>query len=175
MVSTDNWGQLPAGAYDLPGPAILTNPWVLEAREPRPRRLGFTRITRPHQWTRPRTAPRLIADYRRCDDLSVIHADHPTDVNADALRDLTPGCRTPGGVRWTMGSMFRGSTADTFHRQVHQRGQLLLLTGDLNAYWDATNTGTTATFNQLFPDGTWAAWVPLLTHLYPDGVGTRPR
>jgi len=37
----------------------------------------------------------------------------------------------------------------------------------------AGGTATTS-FAELFPDGAWAAWVPLLLHLYPDGVGTRP-
>jgi len=50
----------------------------------------------------------------------------------------------------------------------------LLLTGDLQAYWSGVRSGATASFAELFPDGAWAAWVPLLLHLYPDGVGTRP-
>jgi len=58
-----------------------------------------------------------------------------------------------------------------FHDQVHQAGRLLLLTGDLQAYWSGVRTGATTSFAELFPDGAWAAWVPLLLHLYPDGVG----
>jgi len=57
---------------------------------------------------------------------------------------------------------------------VHAAGRLLLLTGDLATYSSARRAGSTATFKQLFPDGSWAAWVPLSVHLYDGCAGTRP-
>lgn len=168
------WAQLPAGSYGLPGPAVVTSPWVLEVRAPRPRRRGFTRVTDPQQWGRVRTARKMVADYSDPWDVLVISADRPAAVDADGLRNLTPGAAEAGGAHWVIGSPFHGPAAQAFHDQVHQAGRLLLLTGDLQAHWTATHTGDAAGFAELFPGGTWAAWLPLLAHVYDDGVGTRP-
>lgn len=173
-MTTWRWAQLPTGMYGLPGPAVVTSSWVLEVREHQPELAGFTLITAPGQWAQAATAPQVIADYPEPEDLMVIAADQPLDVDAHALRYLLPGAREPGGVRWVTGSMFHGPDADTFHDQVHQAGRVLLLTGDLHARWAAAQAGRTPSFDELFPGGTWAAWLPLLPHLYPDGVGTRP-
>jgi len=35
-VTTWRWAQLPTGVYGLPGPAVVTSFWVLEARESQP-------------------------------------------------------------------------------------------------------------------------------------------
>ncbi len=79
-----------------------------------------------------------------------------------------------GECKWLTGTVFGGPTAQAFHSQVHAVGRLLLLTGDLAAYSSARRAGSPATFKQLFPGGSWAAWVPLSVHLYDDGAGTRP-
>jgi len=173
-VTTWTWAQLPTGVYDLPGPAVVTSSWVLTARESQPELAGFTLVTAPDQWAQVTTAAEVIADYPDPDDLMVIAADQPLDVDAHALRHMLPAAWEPGGVRWVTGSMFHGPDADTFHDQVHQAGRVLLLTGDLHARWAAAQTGHTPSFDELFPEGTWAAWLRLLPHLYPDGVGTRP-
>lgn len=168
------WARLPTGTYDLPGPAVVTSPWVLETRERRPRRAGFTRVTRSRQWPEVRTARNVIADYADPCDVMVVGADHPADLDAHALRDANPGSMRASGVHWVVGSMFDDPATETFHDQVHRAGRLLLLTGDLRTYWSATDAGYILRFDQLFPGGAWAAWVPLLAHLYDDGVGTRP-
>jgi len=148
--------------------------WVLEARAPRPRRRGFTRVRRPEQWGRVRTARNMAADCSDPSEVLVISAEHPADVDAAGLRNSTPGAAAAGGTHWVMGGVFHEPHPPAFHDQVHQAGRLLLLTGDLQAYWSGVRTGATASFAELVPDGAWAAWVPLLLHLYPDGVGTRP-
>jgi len=173
-LTTWAWAQLAEGSYGLPGPAVVTSPWVLEARAPRPRRRGFTRVTRPEQWGRVRTARNMAADCSLPSEVLVISAEHPADVDAAGLRNSTPGAAAAGGTHWVMGAVFHEPHPPAFHDQVHQAGRLLLLTGDLQAYWLGVRTGATASFAELFPDGAWAAWVPLLLHLYPDGVGTRP-
>ena len=173
-MSTYAWAQLPTGSYGLPGPAVVTSPWVLEVRAPRPRRRGFTHVTNPQQWERVRTARKMIADYTDPWDVIVVSARQPGRVDADALRSLTPGAADTGDVHWVIGSPFDGPDAQAFHDQVHQAGRLLLLTGDLQAYWSSAHAGTTASFAQLFGTGTWAAWLPLLVHRYDDGTGTRP-
>ncbi len=77
-------------------------------------------------------------------------------------------------MEWCIGSPFSGPTVQRFHDLVHREGQLLLLTGDLRAYWSAHYDGEALTFPELFPKGwCWAAWAPLRVHLYEDGVGTR--
>jgi len=100
----------------------------------------------------------------------VISAEHPAEVDAAGLRNSTPGAAAAGGTHWVMGGVFHQPHPLAFHDQVHQAGRLLLLTGDLQAYWSGVRTGATTSFAQLFPDGAWAAWVPLLLHLDPDGV-----
>lgn len=173
-VTTWGWAQLPSGAYDLPGPAVVASEWVLEARERHPDLAGFTRVTAPERWPQVGTARGVIADYPNPDDVMVIGADRPAEVDADGLRHVVLGSWAAGGVRWVTGGMFAGPAAQTFHDRVHEAGRVLLLTGDLRTWWAATHTAETLSFDQLFPGGTWAAWVPLLTHLYDTGVGTRP-
>ena len=68
----------------------------------------------------------------------------------------------------------RSPTAQAFHSRVHASGRLLLLAGGLAAYSSARRAGLPATFKELFSGGSWAAWVPLVVHLYDDGAGTRP-
>ena len=79
-------------------------------------------------------------------------------------------------MRWYFGGIFRGATAQAFHDQAHRVGRVLLLTGDLAAYWSAAAGPSPAVvgFDQMIPRGAWAAWVPLPAHLYDDGVGTPP-
>ena len=153
---------------------MVTSPWVLEARAPRSRRRGFTRVRRPEQWGRVRTARNMAADCSNPLEVLVISAEHPAEVDAAGLRNSTPGAAAAGGTHWVMGGVFHQPHLAAFHDQVHQAGRLLLLTGDLQAYWSGVRSGATTSFAELFPDGAWAAWVPLLLHLYPDGVGTRP-
>jgi len=173
-LTTWAWAQLAEGSYGLPGPAVVTSPWVLEARAPRPQRRGFTRVRRPEQWGRVRTARNMAADCGDPSEVLVISAEHPADVDAAGLRNSTPGAAAAGGTHWVMGGVFHELHPPAFRDQVHQAGRLLLLTGDLQAYWSGVRTGATTSFAELFPHGAWAAWVPLLLHLYPDGVGTRP-
>ena len=107
----------------------------------------------------------------------MISADRPDDVDTDGLRTLQPGAAQSGDVHWYFGGIFRGATAQAFHDQAHRAGRVLLLTGDLAASWSASTAAPSmaeVSFDQLFPTGAWAAWVPLLAHLYDDGVGTRP-
>jgi len=77
-------------------------------------------------------------------------------------------------VQWLISTVFGGPTAQAFHDRMHAAGRLLLLTGDLAAYSSARRAGFPATFKQLFPDGSWAAWVPLVAHLYDDGRRNPP-
>lgn len=168
------WAQLNAGRYGLPGPAVVTSPWVLEVRARRPRWRGFTRVRRAEHWSRVRTAKQMVADYSDPWDVLVVSAKRLSEVDADGLRNLVPGAASAGGVHWQIGSVFQGPTAQAFHDQVHRVGRLLLLTGDLQAHWSAVHAGRRASFSEMFPDGAWAAWLPLLVHLYDDGVGTRP-
>jgi len=153
---------------------VVTSPWVLEVRAPHPRRRGFTRVTGPEQWGQVGTARKMIADCSHPSDVLVVSAEHPADVDAAELRNSTPGAAAAGGTHWVMGGVFHEPRPPAFQDQVHQAGRLLLLTGDLQAYWSSVRNGATASFAELFPDGAWAAWVPLLLHLYPNGVGTRP-
>lgn len=173
-VTTYAWAQLDAGTYGLPGPAVVTSPWVLEVRAPRPRRRGFTRVTRPEHWSRVRAAEQMVADYSDPWDVLVVSAERPEEVDADGLRNLLPAAAEAGDVHWQIGGVFRGSTAQAFHDQVHRAGRLLLLTGDLHAHWSGVGGGHPASFDEMFPGGAWAAWLPLLVHLYDDGAGTRP-
>jgi len=174
-MTTWPWAQLEAGSYGLPGPAVVMSPWVLTTRVARPRHRGFTRVTSPARWSRVRQARDIVADYPDPWDLLVISAPRPDTVDGDGLRRLDPAAyNSGGGVQWLTGTVFGGPTAQAFHDRVHAAGRLLLLTGDLAAYSSARRAGSPATFKQLFPGGSWAAWVPLSVHLYDDGAGTRP-
>ncbi len=174
-MTTWPWAQLEAGSYGLPGPAVVMSPWVLTTRVARPRRRGFTRVTSPARWSRVRQARDIVADYPDPWDLLVISAPRPDTVDGDGLRRLDPAAyNSGGGVQWLTGTVFGGPTAQDFHDRVHAAGRLLLLTGDLAAYSSARRAGSPLTFKQLFPGGSWAAWVPLSVHLYDDGAGTRP-
>ena len=176
-MTTYSWAQLDAGTYALPGPAVVLSPWVLEVRAQDPELFGFTHVTGPEQWPQVGTARQVVADFTDPWDMLVIHADRPDDVDADGLRTLEPGAAQAGGVHWYFGGIFRGPTAQAFHDHARQAGRMLLLTGDLAAYWSTAPTSPSPveiSFDQLFPTGAWAASVPLLAHLYEDGVGTRP-
>lgn len=171
-MTTYTWAQLDCGDYGLPGPAMVTSPWVLEVRVRRPRWRGFTRVTHPRQWSRVRTARRLVADYSDPWDVLVASARRPADVDGDGLRTMLPG--SAGSVDWLIGTVFREPGAQAFHDQVHAAGRLLLLTGDLQAHWACVDAGRAPTFAELFPGGAWATWIPLLLRRYSDGFGTRP-
>ncbi len=145
-MTTWAWAQLAAGSYGLPGPAVVTSPWVLEVRAPRPRRRGFTRVRRPEQWGRERTTRSMVADCSDPSDLLVVSAEHPADVDAAGLRISTPGAAVAGGAHWVMGGVFHEPRPSALHDQVHQAGRLLLLTGDVQAYWSGVRTGATAGF-----------------------------
>jgi len=105
-LTTWAWAQLAEGSYGLPGPAVVTSPWVLEARAPRPRRRGFTRVRRPEQWGRVRTARNMAADCGDPSEVLVISAEHPAEVDAAGLRNSTPGAAAAGGTHWVMGGVF---------------------------------------------------------------------
>lgn len=176
-MTTYPWAQLDAGTFALPGPAVVLSPWVLEVRAQEPELFGFTHVTGPEQWPQVGTARQVVADFTDLWDMLVISTDRSDEVDADGLRTLAPGAAQAGGVRWYFGGIFRGATAQAFHDQAHRAGRVLLLTGDLAAYWSASTAAPSmaeVSFDQLFPTGAWAAWVPLLAHLYDDGVGTRP-
>ena len=180
-MTTYPWAQLDAGTFALPGPAVVLSPCVLEVRAQEPELFGFTHVTSPQQWPQVGTARQVVADFTDPWEILVISADRPDDVDADGLRTLEPGAAQAGDVHWYFCGIFRGPTAQAFHDQAHRAGRVLLLTGDLAAYWSAAASLPAAAsstvevgFDQLFPTGAWAAWVPLLAHLYDDGVGTRP-
>ena len=175
-MTTYSWAQLDAGTYALHGPAVVLSPWVLKVRAQEPELFGFTRVTGPEQWPQVGAAAQVVADFTDPWDMLVISADRPGDVDADGLRALEPGAAGAGDVHWYFGGTFRGPTAHTFHERAHFAGRVLLLTGDLAAYWSAAAGPSPAVvgFDQMFPSGAWAAWVPLLAHLVDDGVGTRP-
>jgi len=175
-LTTWAWAQLTAGSYGLPGPAVVTSPWVLEVRAPQPSRRGFTRVTGPEQWGQVGTASKLVADCSEASDVLVISAEHPAEGDAAGLRNCILGAAAAGGAHWVMGGVFHEPRPQAFQDQVHQAGRLLL-TGDLQAYWSGVRTGASASFAELFPDGAWAAWVPLLLHLpqrhrNPTGLST---
>ena len=162
-------------------PGSGAQPWVLEVRAQEPELFGFAHVTGPEQWPQVGVARQVVADFTDPWDMLVINADRPGDVDADGLRNLEPGAAQAGDVHWYFGGIFRGPTAQAFHDQVHRAGRVLLLTGDLAAYWSAATSMRSAAsstvevgFDRLFPTGAWTAWVPLLAHLYDDGVGTRP-
>ncbi len=174
VVTTYEWAELATGTLALPGPAVVTSPWVLELRAENPADLGFRLVLHPGQWPQVRAARGMVADFRKPGELLVVHAERTWEIDADALLDRRPDAQRAGGVHWCIGSIFRGPDVQAFHEQVHREGRLLLLTGDLTTYWSTTRDGPAAGFAGLFPTGTWAAWVPLCTHLYADGVGTHP-
>ena len=91
-LTTWAWAQLAEGSYGLPGPAVVASPWVLEARASRPRRLGFTRVTRPEQWGRVRTARNMAADCSLPSKVLVISAEHPAEVERPTASAM-PTCR----------------------------------------------------------------------------------
>lgn len=173
-MTTYFWAQLSAGTVGLPGPAVVLSPWVLEVRADPPELFGFTRVTSPEQWSQVGTAHLVAADFTDPWDMLLISAERPDDVDADGLREMRPGAADAGDVHWYVGSAFQGPTTSTFYDQAHLTGRVLVLTGDLRAYWSAAAVGAAVSFPELFPSGTWAAWVPLLARLYDDGVGTRP-
>lgn len=173
-MTTYSWAQLTTGTLPLPGPAVVTSPWALQVRAPDPRQLGFRLVLHPEQWAQVGAAYNVVADFQEPGELLVVHAERPPEVDADALLNLEPDAERAGDVHWCIGSTFRGPDAQAFHRHAHRSGRLLLLTGDLASYWTAARNGSTVGFTDLFPTGTWAAWVPLLAHLYSDGVGTHP-
>lgn len=172
------WAQLPAGTYGLSGPAVVLSPWVLEVRADPPELFGFTRVTAPEQWSQVGTARLVVADFPESWDMLLISAERPDDVDPVGLRDRRPGAADAGDVHWCIPGLFRGSAVQAFHDQAGTAGRVLVLTGDLRAYWSKAATadagGDAVTFPELFPSGAWAAWVPLLARLYDDGVGTRP-
>ena len=167
-----SWAQLPAGTCGLPGPVVVTSPWILQVRAPRPRRRGFTRVGRSQGWAGVRTARKLVAEYSDPTDLMVYSGQHQRDF--DPMTPVDPFAFNRSEGQWAIGANFFGPDASLFHDHVHRHGQLMLLTGDLQAYWSAHAAGELPSFEQLFPGGTWAAWLPLVVHLYDDGVGTRP-
>jgi len=83
--------QLKPGSYGLPGPAVVMNRWVLAVPVPRPRRRGFTRVTRPSQWPSVRAARRIIVDYPDPGDVLVVGAQQPDTVDGDALAQRANG------------------------------------------------------------------------------------
>ncbi len=98
-------------------------------------------MSRPEQWGRVRTARNMAADCSLPSEVLVISAEHPADVDAAGLRNSTPGAAAAGGTHWVMGGVFHEPHPPAFHDQVHQAGRLLLLTGDLQAYWSGVRTG----------------------------------
>jgi len=104
----------------------------------------------------------------------VVGAPEPDNRRGDGLRRLDPAAYSSGGGVQVV-NRHRLRRADRSGLpQPGARRRLLLLTGDLAAYSSARRAGSPATFKQLFPGGSWAAWVPLSVHLYDDGAGTRP-
>lgn len=179
VVTSWVWAQLEPGQYALPGPAVVMSPWLLEAREPRPARRGFTRlrlrqITSPRPWQGVGTAKGVVVDYPHSGDMLVVAARRPDLVDGDVLRDLQPDT-TGAGVKWSIPTIFPGPSASSFHNLAHEHGRVLLLTGDLSAHHAALrNNGGAPPADQVWAQGCWAAWAPLTVRLYQDGVGTRP-
>jgi hypothetical protein len=176
-MTTWSWAALPAGSYDLPAPALVMSPWVLTARESRPTRCGFRHIPRPSSW--PKVKPGragLVIDFRTTNGPMFSRADDPSAVDYNAIRNMEPGRYESGAVRWTIPVFTQPGQRDISEvfEQAHDSGRVWLLTGELPVYWAAARSGARPSFDQLFPDGTWAASVPLSTHLFTDGVGTRP-
>ena len=93
-MTTWAWAQLAAGSYGLPRPAVVTSPWVLEVRAPRPRRRGFGRVRRPEQCGGVRTARNMAADCSLPSEVLVISAEHPTGVRRGSAQ-LTRALRRP--------------------------------------------------------------------------------
>ena len=81
--------------------------------------------------------------------------------------------RTPPQDPW-VGSQFARPCSPEFFDSVHTRGSVIVTTGDLAVRAAAERDGRAAGFRELFPPGSYAAVVPLLVHVYPAGVGTRP-
>ncbi len=119
----------------------------------------------------------MAADCSDPSDVLVISAEHPADVDAAGLRHSTPGAAAAGGTHWVMGGVFHEPHPPAFHDQVHQAGRLLLLTGDLQAYWSGVRTGATTSFAELFPDGVGGVGAAAAPPLYrrrrdPTGLTT---
>ena len=173
------WAQLEPGQYALPAPAVVMSPWLLEAREPRPARRGFTRlrlrqVTGRRPWHGVGTAKGIVVDYPHPGEMLVVAARHPDRVDGDALRNLQPDT-TGAGIKWLIPTVFPGPSASSFHHLAHEHGRVLLLTGDLPAYHAAArDSGGAPPADQVWAQGCWAAWAPLSVRLYHDGVGTRP-
>ena len=145
---------------------------------------GFRRVADPHGWAGVgRADSTLVMELRDPRAAMLVCAQQPHAVNADALLNLEPGAED-GGVHWnypaTVDAMAAG--APEALEQAHRRGWVWLLSGNVPGWWQAVEAlpePDQATrmpeieFTDMFPEGAWAASVPLLAHLDEHGVGTR--
>jgi hypothetical protein len=173
-MTTWEFARLGAGQYGLPGPALVVSQWVLDVRLASCPTPGFRRVVDERSWAKLRTLQSVYADFSDPGYVWVYRTDNPDHESLH--RDYSGGddWDRMSAVDWWVASGFAKPCSPEFFDSVHTRASVILTTGDLAVRWAAEQDGRAAGFRELFPPGSYAAVVPLLVHVYPAGVGTRP-
>lgn len=172
---------LPPGTLGLPGAGLMLPQWTLVAHLADPTRAGFCHLAPGRSWAGAGPAARgVVLDLHHAGSPLLLGADRPAEVDVAALQDLTPDARDRGGVRWMIPLGLVPDAPGTAQaiEAAHRTGEMWVITGEVPLWWQTQREQPDRipdlAAGVLFPEGSWAAVVPLLAQPDEHGVGTRP-
>ena len=165
-----SWAPLLAGTWGLPGPALLVSEADLQAEPADFYALNFTAVAPGFTDVAISDARTLRVEHLEARTVTVFKAAAHEQLPVDAWGLIRPTVATrPGGPDWEVTAQLDTPGPDAqrhlerFQEEVDEHGQVLLITGDLAAYWAQALAGAEPTLEDVATGSDWVAWVPLDT------------